>query len=383
MLQAAQARHRRQLQAVEAVQTQLAAAHAELAVIEHELANLAHLQPEISAPNTLSPQTRDSGRAVTLILNPAAKVFLDGRHSPEELVTALEAVGLVVTLQLTTLTVDAYQLAQTAVAHGVDFIVAAGGDGTIEEVAAALVNTAVTLGILPLGTMNNIARVLGIPLDLQEAVTVLTMGAIRHIDVGHVLTPDESVDGYFLETAGIGLSAVAAPLGEAYEKGRWADVFSKLGEFLAGTFTQVTVRCDDEPPLQAQTHTLTISNMPLFGNNMLIAPAAKVDDGFLDLVIYADMELVDLTTYFYAISNGGRTNEPRLLTRRVRHIYLTTAAPLAVNADLDVLDKQQSWEIEIKPRALAVIVGNGSGLTFPVTAAPPPPPLAGPPPISA
>ncbi|MCB0064041.1 MAG: diacylglycerol kinase family lipid kinase [Caldilineaceae bacterium] len=378
-LQAMQSSQRRQLQAVEAAQEQLAAAHRDLVRIERDLARLVQQQRSLAPADTTAQPAVPSGTPATLILNPAAKVFLDGVHTPEEIVALLEGVGVVVTLAQTTLTVDAYQLAREAVTEGATLVIAAGGDGTIEEVAAALVDTETVLGILPLGTMNNVARVLGIPLDLPGAAVVLAMGAIRHIDVGHVITPDHAIDGYFLETAGIGLSAVAAPMGEAYEKGRWADVFSKLGEFLAGTSTQATVRCDDDEILQAQTHTLTISNAPLFGNNMLIAPDAKLDDGFLDLAIYADMELVDLTTYFYAISNGGRTHEPRLLTKRARHIHITTDVPLAVNADLDVLDKQQSWEIQVKPHALAIVVGNGFGLTFPVAGAPMPPPIAGPP----
>ncbi len=367
-LHACQASHRLQLQRVEAAQDQLAAAHRELAQIEADLARLA--QSQVS--------NRPAAAALPVIINPAAKAFLTGLHTPDEIIAALEAVGLAPQLALTTLEVDAYQLAQQAVAAGATLVIVAGGDGTIEEVAAALIDTNVALGILPLGTMNNIARTLGIPLDLPNAALVLAMCAIRHIDVGHVLTPNGSIDGYFLETAGIGLSAIAAPMGEAMEKGRWTDVFNKLGAFLAGTSTRVTVRCDDDPPVQAQTHTLTVSNAPLFGNNMLIAPAAKVDDGLLDLVIYAEMELVDLTRYFYAISGGGHAAEPRLITRRARRVEITTDVPLAVNADLDVLDEQQTWMLELKPRALAVVVGNGLGLTFPVLSAPATPPLTGP-----
>ncbi|MEZ4861553.1 MAG: YegS/Rv2252/BmrU family lipid kinase [Caldilineaceae bacterium] len=375
-LRAAQASHSAQLQQVEAAHDQLMAAHAELVRIERELARLAQRQSSAVAP-ILPPTPAPETASTTLILNPAAKVFLDGLHTPAAIVATLAAVGLPVQLATTTLEINAYQLAQRAVADGATLIIAAGGDGTIEEVAAALVDTGVALGILPLGTMNNIARALGIPLDLTDAATVLAMGAIRHIDVGHVLTPDQSIEGYFLETAGIGLSAIAAPMGEAVEKGRWADVFSKLGELLTGAATEVTVRCDDAEVIQAQTHTLTISNAPLFGNNMLIAPDAKIDDGLLDLALYADMELVDLTAYFFAISGGGRTTEPRIIRQRARRVQITTTTPLAVNADLDVLDEQQQWEIVIKARALAVVVGNGLGLTLPVTAAPAPPPPTG------
>jgi diacylglycerol kinase (ATP) len=367
---AALARHAVQLRQVEGAQDQLAAAQQKLAAVEVELAALAR-------------QRETTKAGVALILNPAAKHFLDGVHSPEQIVEALRQVGINPQVELTTPTIGARQLAQKAVTRGDSLVIAAGGDGTIEEVATGLIHTPATLGILPLGTMNNLARALGIPLDLPNAALLIAMGTTRRLDVGRVITPDNSIKGYFLETAGIGLSAVAAPLGEDAEKGRWTDVFSKLGDFLAFTSVGVTIQCDEEEaPHQTRTHMVTISNAPLFGNNMLIAPDAKSDDGLLDVAVYKGMELVDLTRYFFGISGGGRVNDPRVHYRRARRVRVTAEAPLAVNADLDVLSEQYTWEIEIVPRALSVVVGNGIGLCLPVTAAPAAPPLTGPQPVS-
>lgn len=370
---AAQAKHAEQLRQVEQAQDQLATVHQKLAAIEAELAILARQQ--VAAAHQQATTTA----GVTLILNPAAKHFLDGIHSPEQIVAALRTVGIVPQLELTTPTINAYELARKAVDRGDQLVIAAGGDGTIEEVATALIHTPATLGILPLGTMNNLARALGIPLDLSNAALLLAMGTTRRIDVGRVLTLDDAREGYFLETAGIGLSAVAAPMGEDAEKGRWTDAFSKLGEFLAFTSVGVTIQYDEEEaPHETRTHMVTISNAPLFGNNMLIAPAAKSDDGLLDVAVYEGMELVDLTRYFFGISGGGRVTEPRVHYQRARRVRVTADAPLAVNADLDVLTQQHSWEIEIVPRALSVVVGNGLALSLPVTAAPVAPPLTGP-----
>lgn len=366
------AHHAEQLRRVEAAQDQLAQAQAALASTEAELVRLAQ-QAAAAADST--PQT--SG--VSLILNPASKSFLDGAHSPEAIVAALHAVGITPQLELTTPTITAYQLARKAVDRGDTLVIAAGGDGTIEEVAAGLIHSPATLGILPLGTMNNLARALGIPLELADAALLLAIGATRRIDMGQVVTPEDRIEGYFLETAGIGLSAIAAPIGEDAEKGRWSNLLSKLGDFFAFSSTAVTIQCDDQAPLQSQTHLVTISNAPLFGNNMLVAPEAKIDDGLLDVVVYEGMELVDLTRYFYGISSGGRVNDVRIQVRRARRLWVMADTPLPVNADLDVLAAQQRWEIQVVPRALSVIVGNGIALTLPVTAAPVTPPVAGPP----
>lgn len=366
------ARHAEQLRRVEAAQDQLAQAQADLVSTEAELVRLTQ-----QAVAEADPTHQTSG--VALILNPASKSLLDGAHSPEAIVAALHAVGITPQLELTTPAIMAHQLARKAVDRGDWLVIAAGGDGTIEEVATALIHSPATLGILPLGTMNNLARALGIPLDLPDAALLLAIGATRHVDVGRVVTPDNSIEGYFLETAGIGLSAIAAPMGEDAEKGRWSNLLSKLGDFFAFTSTGMTLQCDDEAPRQSQTHLVTISNAPLFGNNMLVAPDAKIDDGLLDVVVYEGMELVDLTRYFFGISSGGRVNDGRIQVHRARRLRVIADTPLPVNADLDVLAAQPSWEIEVVPRALSVIVGNGIALTLPVAAAPVTPPVAGPP----
>jgi YegS/Rv2252/BmrU family lipid kinase len=364
--------HAEQLRRVEAAQDQLAQAQAALSAIEAEMVHLTQ-QAVIATAHT--SQTA----AISLILNPASKSFLDGAHQPEEIVAALQAVGITPRMELTTPEIGARQLARKALDRGDQLIIAAGGDGTIEEVATALIHSSATLGILPLGTMNNLARALGIPLDLPDAALLLAIGATRRVDVGRVVTPDNSIEGYFLETAGIGLSAIATPMGEDAEKGRWSNLLSKLGDFFAFTSTAVTIQCDDEAPFQSQTHLVTISNAPLFGNNMLVAPEAKIDDGLLDVVVYENMELVDLTRYFFGISSGGRVTDGRVHVRRACRVQVTADTPLPVNADLDVLAAQPRWEVEIVPRALSVIVGNGLALTLPVRAAPVTPPVAGPP----
>lgn len=377
---ARQTQYTEQLRQVEEAQDRLAAAQATLAALEAEMVQVA--QAATLAAGTVAGLPAAQTAQISLIINPASKSFLDGRHSPEEIMAVLRTVGIVPQLELTTLETGARELARNAVARGATLVIAAGGDGTIEEVATALIHSPATLGILPLGTMNNLARSLGIPLDLPNAALLLAIGATRHIDVGRVVTPDDRIEGYFLETAGIGLSAIATPMGEDAEKGRWGNLFSKLGDFFAFSSTAVTIQCDKEAARRSQTHLVMIANAPLFGNNMLISPDAKIDDGLLDVVVYEGMEFVDLTSYFFGISSGGRVNDGRVHTYRARRVQVTADAPLPVNADLDVLDGQASWEIEVVPRALSVVVGNGIGLSLPVTAAPATPPLTGPQPVA-
>ncbi len=409
-LAAVQAKHVQQLTQLEAAQDHFRQECDKLRVLEAELAMLtqdllaatanrmatAATSVQLETPPTSPllhpvPGTREeiktyidlvnrtnAANPVTLILNPAAKSFGENIGHPRIVVEALQRVGIHPCVQLTTLEVGAHALARQAIERGARLVIGLGGDGTIEEVATGLMGSDCILGILPLGTMNNVARSLGIPLELQAACRLLAMGTIRHIDIGCVVTPDRAVDGYFLEAAGVGLSALAVPMGEDAEKGRWSGVFNRLSDFFSANLANVTVIGDGGEELTALTHVVTVANTPLFGNNMLLAPDAKIDDGLLDVAVYEAMELVDLGRYFFNISGGGRTHEPRVQLRQVRQVQIKSDIPLAANADLDVLSKQQAWTIEIAPRALAVIVGNGPALSIPVTAAPMPPPLAGP-----
>jgi len=403
-----QTQHAQQVGQVEAMQDQLQQECNKLRMLETELADFARqvmatMSQPVAAPLPVAVPTapgagfwgspaesaqaistyvaalneKNATSPVTLILNPAAKSFGEQIGHPRLVVEALAQVGIHPQVQLTTLEVGARALARQAVERGARLVIGLGGDGTIEEVATGLLNSDCIFGILPLGTMNNVARALGIPLDLPAACQLLAMGTTRRIDVGCVVTPDHAVEGYFLEAAGIGLSALAVPMGEDAEKGRWSGVFNRLGDFLAANLANVTVIDDQGEELTALTHVVTVANAPLFGNNMLIAPAAKMDDGLLDVAIYEAMELVDLARYFFNISGGNRTQEPRVRFRQMHKVQIKADAPLAANADLDVLSEQQAWTIEITPRALTVIVGNGPGLTIPVIAAPSAPPLAG------
>jgi len=313
-----------------------------------------------------------------LIFNPQSKGVQDGTYRLAAIVDCLRSYGFAVEVGMKTSGRATRALAKAAIKRGEELIVVAAGDGTLEDVIGHLVGAKTALGIIPTGTMNNLARCLGVPLDLDGACALLAMGTLRHIDVGRVIRRDKPREGYFLETAGVGLSALATPMGQAVEKGRWVILLDTLGKALSFKGANLTIVCDDREPLQLHTQVVTVSNAPLFGKNMLTAPDAKMDDGLLDVAIYEDMSKLDLERHFFAIANGKRVDDPHVSFRRVRRVRITADAPLEANADLHVLAEQHTWEIDVLPGALAAVVGKGVALTLPVTAAPLVPPLAGP-----
>jgi diacylglycerol kinase (ATP) len=360
-----QSRHPKRLKKVEKARAKLAQASQKLYTLEAEIAVLAcaahdaHLQ--FRTQTSRKPQNL---RQACLIFNPRSKGALNGMYRAEVIVDCLRTYGINADLGLKTSGKIARRLAKEAVDRGVELVVVAAGDGTIEDVVSELVGSKSSLGIIPTGTMNNIARSLGVPLDLEPACALLGMGITRHIDVGRVMPHGTSQVAYFLESAGVGLSALAAPLGQAAEKGRWGMFVHALSKFFAFKGTNVSVACDDDQVFQAHTQVVTVSNAPLLGKNMLVAPDAKVDDGMLDVAVYDGMGKAELERHFMAIADGKRIDDSHVIFRRARRVRVTADEPLKANADLEVLASQQVWAIDIMPGALSVVVGNGMALTL-------------------
>ena len=149
-----------------------------------------------------------------LILNPAsgesaqATTHGEAGINEERILVSLRAHNIEPIVLHTTIEDPGKTMAQQAARDGAEMIIAAGGDGTLHAVASGVINTGSTLGILPLGTMNNIARSLKIPEDIERACEIIATGETSQIDVGRIN------DTIFLEVAGAGLEAALFPAAE-------------------------------------------------------------------------------------------------------------------------------------------------------------------------
>jgi YegS/Rv2252/BmrU family lipid kinase len=302
-----------------------------------------------------------------LIFNPSSgRDHADNAARLTEIVQSLRAHGIDARIGLKTSGKVARSLARDAVRSGHPLVVVAAGDGTIEEVASQLVGSSTTLGIVPIGTNNNLARSLGVPLDIDDACALIAMGTTRHIDAGRMVSSEHPDVEYFLEGAGVGLSAIAALAGQAVEKHRWRVMpraLRKLFEAKPGT-----VRVEmDGTAVEAHSSIVTVSNAPLMGNNLLVAPDAKMDDGWFDVTIYDGMGNAALIQHFMSAAGGP---SDQLKTYRARRIRITSEDPVLANSDKDPAGQQRVVDIDIVPKALSVIVGNGIGLSLPMESAP-------------
>jgi diacylglycerol kinase (ATP) len=322
--------------------------------------------------------TDDSLRHARMIFKPTAGTTDQGAAQLKEIEERLRAHGIVAESVLKTSGKQVRAIAKEAADSKAELLLVAGGDGTIEDAAAQLIGSKTTLGIIPIGTMNNLARALGIPLEIEDACALLGMGLTREIDAGQVQTNATAHVDYFLESAGVGLSAIAIPAGQAAEKHHWHLLPNALRKLFSSQPANLSVELDDGQVIDAKSEVVTVSNSPLLGDNILIAPDAKMDDGLLDIAIYAGMGKTDLLGYFMAASKGKRAPDTRVVIHRARHVRISSDHPLDGHSDKDVIEDKQVLDIQIVPKALRVVAGKGVALTSPLDDVPSNPPLSGP-----
>jgi YegS/Rv2252/BmrU family lipid kinase len=249
-------------------------------------------------------------------------------------------------------------LAQRAVLEGYKVVIAAGGDGTLHEVARGLTHTDVVLAPLPLGSVMNLARALWVPRDLRGAARTIKAGRVLAIDISRVGPHD------FLEAAGVGVGAgLFSYFSRLDASGLSLDEAQKALKFLEQVGTP-EVRVDFEGGrLDVKTQAVNIANGPYVGAAVVVAPEARLDDGLLDVTIVDHASLPRLLMHIAARA-GGRHRHPAPdmhigRTPWVRVSVGQSEHPLPVHADGDPVGDTPAT-FEVVPAALRVIVGEPS-----------------------
>ncbi len=298
-------------------------------------------------------------RAV-LILNPTSGIStittMEGtQSSPEENETAilasLHAYGIEAEVQYTTPEDTGRGLAAQAALNHTEMVIVAGGDGTVHAVAGGLIGMETTLGIIPTGTMNNLAHSLHIPETIEEACAVIAEGRTHMIDVGKIN------NHLFIEVAGIGLEAALFPAAEEFKSpGMWStlhSIVSGLRTLLSFRPATLRIALDNKKRRAIDAIQVTICNAPYYGAHLEAAPEALMDDGLLDIVIYRHFSKLEYLRHAFSISQGKRVYQPRIRRRRVRTLQVSADIPMEIQAD-GVMYGYTPAAITVLPGALRV-----------------------------
>lgn len=259
---------------------------------------------------------------------------------------------------------DAERLAREAVRAGIERLVIAGGDGTLAEVATGLLRSQLAdyaeLAVLPMGTGCDFARALGVPRDPEDALAVLRTGKARRIDAGHaryVGRDGAPADSWFLNAASFGVSGRVVELAQAAKwlGGTAAFLVATVRALLRYECARVALRIDGELACDEEVALVTAANGRQFGGGMQIAPNARLDDGWLDVVWVANTTGLRLVPKLPMLYRGTHLADPVVRARRGRRIE-ADAAPGAVPLELDgeplgALPAQ----IELFPGAISVV----------------------------
>lgn len=285
-----------------------------------------------------------------LILNPAA-----GRRriSPlEEISKGLKRPSVELSVHLTTAPGEATTVARQAVSDGFDMVVAAGGDGSLNEVANGLVGSSVELGLIPVGTENVLAKELGIPLSVSQACQHLYDTPSRYIDTGRV------GERHFVCFAGIGFDAhVAHHLTSARKASLGAlayflTSFERIGDYRKTP--RKTSIVADGVALEGSYWMILISNISRYGGGLQPAPKARLDDGMLDLCLYPLANYPGTLRQMLATRSGTHTGLPGMLYRQAAKIEIATEPVEQVQLDGDPWSGQTPLTIEAVPGSLNV-----------------------------
>lgn len=303
---------------------------------------------------------------MTVILNPAAGRGLAGRR--RHIIEAeLRKHNLEFEIFTTHARGGATELAIQAINRGSTQIVAVGGDGTINEVVNGIVErgkrTAVTFGIIPLGTGSDFVKSLpGVkPNDISAAVQRLAANQTQAIDVGRIrVTAGRlTLTRYFINGLGMGLDAAVAveSLKIPYLRGFAVYLISVLRALATYRPGPMTVRFDGQR-VSRQLFFASVGNGRCQGGGFWITPDARLDDGLLDLCIVDTMPMARALRKIPLLMRGVHTNEPEVTMARARRIEVTCPTPtIPVATDGEVVaTAAQRVEVEVVPRAVRLLV---------------------------
>ena len=254
-------------------------------------------------------------------------------------------------------------LAARALAEGYELIVAAGGDGTINEIAAVLAGTGATLGLVPCGSGNGLGRHLGIHGSVTQALRLLTDGVPQLIDSGRA-------DGHpFFTVAGLGFEAeIADRFNRLPRRGFLRYLLLSARTFASWRPQDYTIihRGGREP---VRAFTLAVANASQYGNHARIAPRARTDDGRLDLCAVPPISLWNALPLTTRLFSGTVDRVPGVISRQAEHFIVERAAPGLLHTDGEVHPAGRRVEFTVRPASLRVMV-PAPDESFPLPAGP-------------
>ena len=299
---------------------------------------------------------------IKVIVNPVAGARSTRRKWPI-ISRLLERIGLTFDFNYTEGVGHAMELARIAASDGYRYLVAVGGDGTVNEVANGILHSTnastTTLGVVSTGTGSDFARSAGLARDYTTACANLTSSKRLTIDVGLVeyQRDGKRQERFFINSAGVGFDAAVVK-----ETERLPKFFGGTIPYVAGMLRTLVSYKNKDIVLkvggEVERHrvlNVAVANGNYCGGGMRIAPEAKLDDRLLDVVIIGDMGKLELLKEFPTVYKGTHINHPKVSMRKVTNVSIESAEPMLVYADGEMLGECPA-SFRVVPATLSLVV---------------------------
>lgn len=286
---------------------------------------------------------------VRFIINPISGMG-KGIDLPSEINRVIDRDVLIPEILLTTKPGDACELTQRAINDGIKYVIAVGGDGTVNEVARELVNTNTALGIIPKGSGNGLARHLGISMSSSKALRVINKRNVIKTDYGTLNgTP-------FFCTAGIGFDAlVGNKFAQLDSRGFTNYLKTIILEYFTYKPTPYQIKLNNQV-IEKEAFLITIANASQWGNNAFIAPTASVQDGKFNVTIMSPFPMILAPTIGIQLLTKQITHSHFVETFEVDQIEIKRPKPDCVHVDGEPLKMSETLIAMNKHLALNVLV---------------------------
>lgn len=290
---------------------------------------------------------------VCIIINPISGT--ESKQSiPETIAAAFDQKKFDVIIRITGYPGHATEIAKDAVAEKFTYVICAGGDGTVNEVAKALVNTDCTLGIIPFGSGNGLARELGIPMNTKGAIDIIRKEKCRKIDYG-------IANGHiFFTTCGVGFDAF---ISNRFAEDKQRGALGYLRNILEGVFDFKAESYEiehDEGVISEKAFVVTCANASQYGNDMFIAPGADMEDGKMNLSILKPFNALEIPQTTLQLFTNNIDKNGKMISLLTENVVIKRAHSGTMHVDGEPIETGETITVKMIKRGLSVLAPQKS-----------------------
>ena len=295
--------------------------------------------------------------SITFIVNPISGTHKKD-HLPELIGQVLDHDKFDDRIVFTEYAGHATQIARECMERHDDICCAVGGDGTVNEVARALVHSETALAIVPSGSGNGLARHLCLPMNAKQAIETINQARIERLDFGIIN------DLPFFCTCGMGFDAfISMKFAESGKRGPITYVENVLKEGLKYKPETYTIDIDPEEdgsqaktPARYKAFLIACANAAQYGNNAYIAPGASMQDGLMDVIIMEPFNALDAPTIAYDMFSKTLNQNSKIKTFKARRIHIHRNEPGAIHYDGDPIITGTDIDVCMQPLGFKAVV---------------------------